>query len=120
MVFNSGFRWRRAVGAVRMAVEALDRRVLFDSTFVPILPTAFQQHWDDTSQISSDDNWSGDYGRSNKTANTTYVSAFLCPSDPNNGGNGTIIYFAPRQALVVRQTVEVRGDLTDVLRGLRD
>jgi prepilin-type N-terminal cleavage/methylation domain-containing protein/prepilin-type processing-associated H-X9-DG protein len=43
------------------------------------------------SDPSNDDNWSGDYGRSNKTANTTYVSAFLCPSDPNNGGNGTVL-----------------------------
>ncbi len=31
--------------------------------------------------------WAGDWGRSNATANITYVSAFLCPSDPNNGGN---------------------------------
>jgi prepilin-type N-terminal cleavage/methylation domain-containing protein/prepilin-type processing-associated H-X9-DG protein len=44
--------------------------------------------WNDA---NGDDNWSGDYGRSNKTANTTYVSAFLCPSDPNNGGNGTVL-----------------------------
>ena len=44
--------------------------------------------WDDP---ANDDNWSGDYGRSNKTANTTYVSAFLCPSDPNNGGNNTVL-----------------------------
>jgi prepilin-type N-terminal cleavage/methylation domain-containing protein/prepilin-type processing-associated H-X9-DG protein len=44
--------------------------------------------WDDP---QNDDNWSGDYGRSNKTANTTYVSAFLCPSDPYNGGNNTVL-----------------------------
>jgi prepilin-type N-terminal cleavage/methylation domain-containing protein/prepilin-type processing-associated H-X9-DG protein len=44
--------------------------------------------WEDP---ANDDNWSGDYGRSNKTANTTYVSAFLCPSDPNNGGNNTVL-----------------------------
>jgi prepilin-type N-terminal cleavage/methylation domain-containing protein/prepilin-type processing-associated H-X9-DG protein len=44
--------------------------------------------WDDP---ADDDNWSGDYGRSNKTANTTYISAFLCPSDPNNGGNNTVL-----------------------------
>jgi prepilin-type N-terminal cleavage/methylation domain-containing protein/prepilin-type processing-associated H-X9-DG protein len=31
--------------------------------------------------------WAGDWGRTNATANITYVSAFLCPSDPNNGGN---------------------------------
>ncbi len=31
--------------------------------------------------------WAGDWGRSNATANITYVKAFLCPSDPNNGGN---------------------------------
>ena len=43
------------------------------------------------SDPGGDDNWSGDWGRSNKTANTTYVSAFLCPSDPNNGGNGTVL-----------------------------
>ena len=36
-----------------------------------------------------------------------------------NGGNGTIIYFAPRQAIVVRQTDDVHGDLDAVLRGLR-
>ena len=44
--------------------------------------------WNDP---ANDDNWSGDWGRSNKTANTTYVSAFLCPSDPNNGGNNTVL-----------------------------
>jgi prepilin-type N-terminal cleavage/methylation domain-containing protein/prepilin-type processing-associated H-X9-DG protein len=31
--------------------------------------------------------WAGEWGRINATANITYVSAFLCPSDPNNGGN---------------------------------
>jgi prepilin-type N-terminal cleavage/methylation domain-containing protein/prepilin-type processing-associated H-X9-DG protein len=31
--------------------------------------------------------WAGDWGRINATANITYVSTFLCPSDPNNGGN---------------------------------
>ena len=51
--------------------------------------------WDDP---ANDDNWSGDYGRSNKTANTTYVSAFLCPSDPNNGGNNTVLDQRARQA----------------------
>jgi prepilin-type N-terminal cleavage/methylation domain-containing protein/prepilin-type processing-associated H-X9-DG protein len=44
--------------------------------------------WDDP---NNDDNWSGDYGRMNKTANTTYISTFLCPSDPNNGGNNTVL-----------------------------
>jgi prepilin-type N-terminal cleavage/methylation domain-containing protein/prepilin-type processing-associated H-X9-DG protein len=34
--------------------------------------------------------WAGDWGRSNATANITYVSAFLCPSDANNGGNNTL------------------------------
>ena len=51
--------------------------------------------WDDP---QNDDNWSGDYGRSNKTANTTYVSAFLCPSDPNNGGNNTVLINGAEQA----------------------
>ena len=50
------------------------------------------------SDPADDDNWSGDYGRSNKTANTTYVSAFLCPSDPNNGGNSTVLDQRPEQA----------------------
>jgi prepilin-type N-terminal cleavage/methylation domain-containing protein/prepilin-type processing-associated H-X9-DG protein len=31
--------------------------------------------------------WAGDWGRSNATANITYVQAFLCPSDAENGGN---------------------------------
>ena len=31
--------------------------------------------------------WAGDWGRSNATANITYINAFLCPSDANNGGN---------------------------------
>jgi len=44
--------------------------------------------WDDP---NNDDNWSGDYGRINKTANTTYINTFLCPSDPNNGGNNTVL-----------------------------
>jgi prepilin-type N-terminal cleavage/methylation domain-containing protein/prepilin-type processing-associated H-X9-DG protein len=34
--------------------------------------------------------WAGDWGRSNATANITYISAFLCPSDSNNGGNNTL------------------------------
>ena len=37
-----------------------------------------------------------------------------------NGGNGTIIYFSPRHAIVVRQTDDVHEDLGGVLRGLRD
>ena len=37
-----------------------------------------------------------------------------------NGGNGVIMYFAPRQALVVRQTSDVHGDIESVLGGLRD
>ena len=37
-----------------------------------------------------------------------------------NGGNGTIIYFAPRHAIVVRQTDDVHEDLGGILRGLRD
>ncbi len=31
--------------------------------------------------------WAGDWGRSNATANITYIKGFLCPSDANNGGN---------------------------------
>jgi prepilin-type N-terminal cleavage/methylation domain-containing protein/prepilin-type processing-associated H-X9-DG protein len=34
--------------------------------------------------------WAGDWGRSNATANITYVQAFLCPSDGHNGGNNTL------------------------------
>jgi prepilin-type N-terminal cleavage/methylation domain-containing protein/prepilin-type processing-associated H-X9-DG protein len=34
--------------------------------------------------------WAGDWGRSNATANITYVQAFLCPSDARNGGNNTM------------------------------
>src|SRR6516164_6684520 len=34
--------------------------------------------------------WAGDWGRSNATANITYVQAFLCPSDADNGGNNTL------------------------------
>ncbi|QEH38343.1 putative major pilin subunit [Aquisphaera giovannonii] len=33
------------------------------------------------------DVWAGDWGRCNATANITYISAFLCPSDAENGGN---------------------------------
>ena len=36
--------------------------------------------------------WAGDWGRSNATANITYVNAFLCPSDGNNGGNNTLLH----------------------------
>ncbi|MFO0888346.1 MAG: DUF1559 domain-containing protein [Isosphaeraceae bacterium] len=35
--------------------------------------------------------WAGDYGRANATANITYVSAFLCPSDGHNGGNNQFL-----------------------------
>jgi len=34
--------------------------------------------------------WVGEWGRGNATANITYVSAFLCPSDARNGGNNTL------------------------------
>jgi hypothetical protein len=37
-----------------------------------------------------------------------------------NGGNGTIMYYSPMRAIVVRQTDEVHEDLGGVLRGLRD
>jgi prepilin-type N-terminal cleavage/methylation domain-containing protein/prepilin-type processing-associated H-X9-DG protein len=35
--------------------------------------------------------WAGLWGRINATANTTYISAFLCPSDTRNGGNNTLL-----------------------------
>jgi hypothetical protein len=36
-----------------------------------------------------------------------------------NGGNGVIVYFAPRRALVVRQQGEVHWALEDVVQQLR-
>ncbi len=36
-----------------------------------------------------------------------------------NGGNGTIMYFAPRHAIVVRQTDDVHGDLGNLLGDLQ-
>jgi prepilin-type N-terminal cleavage/methylation domain-containing protein/prepilin-type processing-associated H-X9-DG protein len=35
--------------------------------------------------------WAGDWGRTNATANITYVNTFLCPSDANNGGNNEFL-----------------------------
>jgi prepilin-type N-terminal cleavage/methylation domain-containing protein/prepilin-type processing-associated H-X9-DG protein len=47
-----------------------------------------------------DDNvWSGEWGRSNATANTTYVATFLCPSDANNGGNNTFLINGQRKTI---------------------
>ena len=41
----------------------------------------------------------GDWGRINATANITYVSAFLCPSDPNNGGNNAFFINGGRKLI---------------------
>jgi len=49
-------------------------------------PTGGQ--WNDP---SGDQVWAGDWGRSNITADITYVGAFLCPSDPYNGGNNAYL-----------------------------
>jgi prepilin-type processing-associated H-X9-DG protein len=46
--------------------------------------------------------WAGYWGRANATANITYVSTFLCPSDANNGGNNT--YFINGQRRLVGTT----------------
>ncbi|WP_422924098.1 DUF1559 domain-containing protein [Singulisphaera sp. PoT] len=43
--------------------------------------------------------WSGDWGRSNATANITYVKAFLCPSDANNGGNNRFFINGDRRLI---------------------
>ena len=45
------------------------------------------------------DVWAGEWGRSNATANITYVSAFLCPSDSHNGGNNTFFINGARKLL---------------------
>jgi prepilin-type N-terminal cleavage/methylation domain-containing protein/prepilin-type processing-associated H-X9-DG protein len=45
-------------------------------------------NWNDP---SGDSVWAGDWGRSNITADITYIQAFLCPSDPYNGGNNTYL-----------------------------
>lgn len=37
-----------------------------------------------------------------------------------NGGLGTIVYYAPLQALVVRATGDVHGNVREILGGLRD
>jgi len=46
-----------------------------------------------------DEVWAGDWGRSNATANITYVSAFLCPSDQNNGGNNRFFINGERRLI---------------------
>jgi prepilin-type N-terminal cleavage/methylation domain-containing protein/prepilin-type processing-associated H-X9-DG protein len=43
--------------------------------------------------------WAGNWGRINATANITYVSSFLCPSDPNNGGNNTFFISGARKLI---------------------
>jgi len=43
--------------------------------------------------------WAGDWGRSNATANITYVAAFLCPSDGNNGGNNRFFINGERRLI---------------------
>ena len=43
--------------------------------------------------------WAGEWGRANATANTTYISAFLCPSDGHNGGNNTFFFNGQRRLI---------------------
>ena len=45
------------------------------------------------------DVWAGQWGRMNATANITYVQAFLCPSDSNNGGNNTFFINGARRLI---------------------
>jgi prepilin-type N-terminal cleavage/methylation domain-containing protein/prepilin-type processing-associated H-X9-DG protein len=45
--------------------------------------------WDDDTMGKNV--WAGIWGRINATANITYVNAFLCPSDGNNGGNNEFL-----------------------------
>jgi prepilin-type N-terminal cleavage/methylation domain-containing protein/prepilin-type processing-associated H-X9-DG protein len=55
------------------------------------------QPWNDPPMDESV--WAGDWGRMNATANITYVSAFLCPSDANNGGNNTFFINGARKLI---------------------
>ncbi|MHC5538371.1 DUF1559 family PulG-like putative transporter [Singulisphaera rosea] len=43
--------------------------------------------------------WAGKWGRSNATANITYVQSFLCPSDGHNGGNNTLFMSGQRKLI---------------------
>jgi prepilin-type N-terminal cleavage/methylation domain-containing protein/prepilin-type processing-associated H-X9-DG protein len=43
--------------------------------------------------------WSGEWGRSNATANITYIDAFICPSDGHNGGNNTFFMSGARRLI---------------------
>jgi len=43
--------------------------------------------------------WAGDWGRGNATANITYISAFLCPSDGHNGGNNRFFINGERRLI---------------------
>ncbi len=45
--------------AAATAVEQLEARLQFDSTFVPISPTPLSQNWNNTALITTDDDWSG-------------------------------------------------------------
>ena len=62
--------------------------------------------------------WAGDWGRSNTTANITYVSAFLCPSDPDNGGNNTVLHQRPEQAGLHDRLLLERGHVAVLQRRL--
>jgi prepilin-type processing-associated H-X9-DG protein len=55
------------------------------------------QPWNDPPMDESV--WAGDWGRRNATANITYVSTFLCPSDPHNGGNNTFFINGQRRLI---------------------
>jgi len=46
-----------------------------------------------------EEGWAGDWGRGNATANITYVNAFLCPSDGNNGGNNRFFINGERRLI---------------------
>jgi prepilin-type N-terminal cleavage/methylation domain-containing protein/prepilin-type processing-associated H-X9-DG protein len=55
------------------------------------------QPWNDPPM--DEEVWAGDWGRINATANTTYVAAFLCPSDANNGGNNAFFFNGARKLI---------------------
>jgi prepilin-type N-terminal cleavage/methylation domain-containing protein/prepilin-type processing-associated H-X9-DG protein len=64
---------------------------------VGVRGTSNGQGWNDPPMDESV--WAGLWGRMNATANITYVSTFLCPSDANNGGNNTFFINGARRLI---------------------
>jgi prepilin-type N-terminal cleavage/methylation domain-containing protein/prepilin-type processing-associated H-X9-DG protein len=86
-------------GVLCRILSFLEQQQVFNSINynVGVRGTSPGQPWNEAPMDESV--WAGDWGRINATANVTYVAAFLCPSDANNGGNNSFFINGERKLI---------------------